>query len=165
MEIYKRNITGKLWILRLGFTATLTFIAYLFLNYHTDYAIVLLFLLLCGTVFPVTGLKITPGCLEIRQYYVYGIVHRKWIFYRTEKVRIEPFDLVISDAGTVHTDDWYDLFFIAVPTKEITVRKYLVKYYDSWSSPKQIKLTLSAKEIAMLQKCFPAEPMPVKDAS
>lgn len=154
MEIYKRNIATTLWALRIGFIATILLGIYLIQTSHTDYAFVLFFLLVCGAIFPVTSLKISLGRLEVRQYYVYGILYRTWKFNKTDHVRLEPLDLVISDAGVVHADDWYDAFWVAVPDKEITIKKYVLKYFNSWAKLKRIKLTLSAEELNTLKKSF-----------
>jgi hypothetical protein len=165
MEIYKRNITTTLWALRIGFIAAILLGFYLIKTSHTDYAIVLFFLLVCGVIFPVTDLKISPGYFEVRQYHVYGIFRRVLKFDKNDSVRLEPSDLVISDAGVVHADDWYDAFWLAVPDKEITIKKYVLKYFNSWARLKRIKLTLSAEEVNTLKRSFPIVPMPITEAS
>ncbi len=154
MDVYKRSITVKLWTLRIAFVVGLLAGSYLIDHSHTDYGIVLFFLLLCGAIFPVTNLKVGIKQFQIRQYYIYGIFRRSWKFSKTDNVRFELMDMVISDAGVVHADDWYDAFWTAVPAKEITINKYVLKYYNSWARPKQIKLTLSQKEINVLKESF-----------
>jgi hypothetical protein len=165
MEIYKRNIATTLSVLRTVFIAAILLGIYLVETSHSDYAYVLFFLQLCGSVFPVTGIQISLGCLEVRQYYVYGIFPRVWKFNKNDKVKLEPFDLVVSNAGVVHADDWYDAFWVAVPDKELAIKKYVLKYFNSWARLKRIKLTLSAEEVDTLKRSFPVEPMPITEAS
>jgi hypothetical protein len=165
MDIYKRKITTTLWALRLSFVTAVLLSIYLMQSSFSDYGFVLLFLLICGAIFPVTDLKISQGHFKVRQYYVYGIFCRKWKFDKTDKVKLEPADLVIGDVGVSYTDDWYDIFLIAVPVKKITIKKYVLKYYKSSSSLKRIKLTLSTEEIDALKKSFILDPMPITEDS
>jgi hypothetical protein len=96
----------------------------------------------------------------VRQYYFYGIFRQVWKFDKNDNVRLEPSVLVISDVGAVHADDWYDAFWIAVPGKELSIKKYVLKYFNSRTSLKRIKLTLSEKEIDTLKRSFPVESTP-----
>ena len=165
MEIYKRNITTTLWALRIGFVTAILLGVYLVEASHADYAFVLFFLLLCGSVFAVTDLHISLGYLLVRQYYIYGIIPRTWKFNKTDHIRLEPSDLLMSDTRVVHSDEWYDIFWVVVPEKEITIQKYVLKYYNSWARLKSIKLTLSAVEVNTLNSSFPVEPVPIAEAS
>jgi len=161
MDIYKRNITVKLWLLRILFVAVLLLCIYLIQHSNSDYAFVLCFLLLCGAIFPVTDLRISLGHVQVRQFYIYGIFYRSWKFNEINKANLQPFEMVISDAGIVHADDWYDAFWIAVPDKEITIKKFVFKYHDSWARLRRIKLTLNAKEIDALKKSRAVETIPI----
>ena len=70
----------QLWLLRILFVLLALGIYFLIKTPHSDYGLVLLFLVVCGAIFPLTELAISRGLLEIRQFYVYGIFARRWRF-------------------------------------------------------------------------------------
>ena len=69
----------------------------------------------------------------------------------TDKAKLYPFDLIISDTGPARTDEWYDVFLIFVPVAEVTVIKFVLKYQRVSGETGQIKLKLSPEEIALLK--------------
>ena len=161
MNIYKRNITIKLWLLRILLVTVLLLCIYLIQHSNSDYAFVLCFLLLCGAIFPVTHLRIGLGHVSVRQFYVYGIFYRSWKFDQTNKVSLQPFEIVVSDAGVAGGDEWYDIFWLVVPHTDIAIKKFVFKYYDSWARLRRVKLTLNAKEIDALKKSLAVETIPI----
>jgi hypothetical protein len=151
MEIYKRNIKRKVWLLRTTLALAVASIYGLIRFSHADYGLVLLFLFICGAIFPLTDLEVSRGLLEIRQFHIYGLASRTWTFHPTDKVRLEPFDVVMSDLGPAQTDDWYDAFLIFVPIKEVTVRIYVLRYQKASGGEGKIKLKLDLNEIQLIK--------------
>mgnify|MGYP003577312059 CR=1 FL=1 len=154
MLIYKRNITSQLVLLRFVFLLTIGICIYLFQSNKEDYSFVLLFLLACGSVFPVTGLVVTQDVLTIRQYYVYGLFYSNWRFHINDNVEIQPFDLEVSDAGYLHTDEWWDAFFAFWPTSKVKIKKFIIKRTDVIGNKTQIKTSLSDKEQMIIQELY-----------
>lgn len=151
MHTYKRNTATKLTLLRTAFFLSASFCVYLFQMGKADYGVVLLFLLACGLVFPVTSVVITLEALSIRQYYVYGIFHRSWHFQKNDNIDMQTFDLEVSDAGYLHTDEWWDAFFTFWPTSQLKIKKYIIKHTDVIGNKTQIKIKLSQEELSLIQ--------------
>ena len=151
MKTYRRNIQLKLWLLRIVGGLAVLSIAKLINSSHSDYGWVLLFLTLCGTIFPLTDLRISPDVLYVRQFYAYGYITRSWEFQSIDKVNLQPFDLVISDNSPAYTDEWYDVFLSFLPTAEIKVRKFVLKYLKATGDEGQIKLKLDSKEVDLFK--------------
>ncbi len=157
MIIYRRDIKPKLWLLRIIGGLAFFSIAVLISSSHADYGWVLLFFVLSGAVFPLTAIRISQGLLKIRQFYAYGFIPRRWEFRSTDKVKLQPFDLVISDSSPAYTDQWYDAFLFVAPAAEIKVRKFVLKYLKATGEEGQIKLTLKANEIDLLRSMVSVE--------
>lgn len=165
MQTYRRNISTKLTLLRSIFFLTIGFSTYLFLSENKDYCFVLLFLLACGSVFPVTGLKLTKDAIIIRQYYVYGLFYLTWNFQNGDNIEVLPFDLEISDAGYLNTDEWWDVFIVLLPISKTTVKKYIIKHIDVIGNTIQIKTKLTDKEFELIHKHLAELAMPITWAS
>lgn len=154
MHSYKRNIKTKLTLLRAIFFLTVGFSTYLFLSGNKDYSLVLLFLLVCGSVFPVTGLQITNDAIIIRQYYVYGLFHRTMKFQLGDRIDVLPFDLEVSDAGYLNTDEWWDFLIVLWPVSKVTIKKYTIMHTDIIENKTQIKTKLTDKEFELVQNAI-----------
>jgi hypothetical protein len=157
MKTYRRDIDLKLWLLRIVGGSTISSIIILIATSYSDYGWVLLFLALCGAIFPITELTIGPGVLHVRQFYVYGFIPRSWEFQSTDKVKLQPFDLVLSDSSPAYTDDWYDAFLFFVPTVEVKVKKFVLRYLKATGDEGQIKLKLDSREIDFLKSNLSVE--------
>ena len=165
MQTYRRNIKTKLTLLRATFFLTIGFSTYLFLSDNKDYSFVLLFLLACGSGFPVTGLRLTKDALVIRQYYIYGLFPRTWTFQNGDNIEVIPFDLEISDAGYLNTDEWWDIFIVLLPISQTTIKKYIIKHTDIIGNTIQIKTKLTDKELKLIQNHLAESAMPITSAS
>ena len=157
MMTYRRNIKLKLWLLRILGGLAVFSVAILISSSHSDYGWVLLFLVSCGAIFPLTELEIRQGVLHVCQLYAYGFITRRWEFQRTDKVKLQPFDLVLSDSSPAYKDDWYDAFLFFAPTAEIKVRKFVLKYLKVTGDEGQIKLKLDLNEIDLLKSNLSVE--------
>jgi hypothetical protein len=151
MKKYRRDITLKLWLLRIAGGLAVLSSLLLINTVHADYGWVLLFIILCGAIFPITELIISHGILGICQYHVYGFLPRTWEFRNTDRVRLQPFDLVLTDGSPAYTDDWYDAFLIFAPYAEVKISKFVLKYQKVTGEEGQIKLKLYSKEIDLLR--------------
>jgi hypothetical protein len=157
MTIYRRDTKLRLWLLRILGGLAVFSVAVLISSSHSDYGWVLLFLVSCGAIFPLTELEIGKGVLYVCQFYAYGFIPRRWEFQSTDKGKLQPFDLVISDSSPAYTDDWYDAFLFFAPTTEIKVRKFVLKYVKATGDDGQIKLKLFSNEIDLLKSNLSVE--------
>lgn len=154
MQTYKRNIATKLTLLRTCFFLTIGLSIYLFQFGYKDYCFILVFLLVCGSILPVTGLKLAENSLKVRQYYVYGLIPRTWTFNFDDSIEIMPFDLEVSDAGYLNTDEWWDVFTVLLPTSKTIIEKFIIKHTDIIGNQTQVKMKLTSMELEMIQNVF-----------
>lgn len=161
MLSYKRNNTIKLILLRLLFFVAIAVCIYLFKNGNEDYSSVLLFLLVCGSIFPVTNINLNNESLIVHQYYIMGLFRKKWHFVKGDPIEFQPFDLEVSDAGYLHTDEWWDALYAFWPTSQLSVRKYIIKQTDEIGNKTEVKTKLSGAEYQLLQQ-FILSNMPIQ---
>jgi hypothetical protein len=127
MYIYFRNITIKLFFLRITFFIVITLCFYLYKNGLGDYAFVLAFLLVICSVFPITGLKIEESSFIIKQYYCFGLFHRTWTFFKGDDITLHSFDLGFNDGGYLYTDSLWDILIAFTPIPTRSVNRFAIR--------------------------------------
>lgn len=152
METYTRNIKTKLTLLRVSFVLALAACIYLFQFKHIDYSIVLLFLLVCGSIIPLSNLTITSDKFIVRVYYVYGLVSQTQTFHRGDNIEIFHFDLELSDTSYRLTDEWWDLFAVLLLPSNAAVRKFIIKHTDIIGNRTRINLRLTEMERELIER-------------
>ena len=150
MQTYKRNITLQLFFLRLTFFVVVLSLFFLFWNGYSDYGFVLLFLLACGSPFPVTSISIGKIELRIEQYYCYGLFLKCRKVVKGDTIKLIPSDITLSDSGYGYGDDWTALLLSFIPSKEIPIVNYTI-LMNSSGEEIRVKLKLSREEIAHIQ--------------
>lgn len=146
MEIYKRKIGLRIFILQLLFVALLFLSIYVFTNGLKDYGYAIIILLLMCSIFPISDLTIYNDKLEVRQLFLFGMIARKTIFDKHQRVSLTSFDIELNDPAT-----WADMESIS--TNPVFLKMFIIKQEDAIGKVKRVKLKLSEEEFQLI-KCM-----------
>src|SRR5215217_2335209 len=93
---YQRNLTVRLFLLRLLFVSGAASCVYLFNAHLSDYGYILSVLLIFSSLMSLAQLKIQNGNIGLVKYYFFGMIPIKRAFHKNDIISISPFEVELQ---------------------------------------------------------------------
>ena len=160
MIIYQRNFDKQLRSLRILFAALICAFSYAFVKHIIILDYVLTFLFVSLSLLVVKDFSFSPGYLEIKKFYFFGIIKRKWCFDKTENIKVTSSNPDFGEEFDPPSfDDWEtptlgclaSILFTIFPTR-VTHKKFTIESLEgSEKVTKRVQILINKEEYGLLK--------------
>jgi hypothetical protein len=149
MQVYKRNIVIKLFLIRAVIVATPVIIFYSLLHNKVVIALTCVFILFIVSLIKINDLTIQQESFLLHEYYLFSFKYREWLIAKNQIKNLELFRNNEAD-GAPDSGTWLDL--IIIPALIMSGKKgVLIKELFIGNKRKTKRVFLNNKEFGLIE--------------